>query len=247
MINSMKERRTIRRYTDQDISPKMLNNLLEVSFRASTMGGMQLYSVIVTRDALKKEELSPAHFNQPMVKTAPVVLTFCADFRRFSQRREQREATPGYDNYLSFMNAATDTLLVAQNFCTLAEDEGLGICYLGTTIYNSDKIIETLNLPELVFPNTTITVGYPADIPALTDRLPFEALIHEETYHDATPEDIDSIFRLKESLDENKKFIADNNKKTLAQVFTDVRYTKGANEAMSENLLESLKKQGFLK
>ncbi len=247
MINSMKERRTIRRYTDQDISPKMLNNLLEVSFRASTMGGMQLYSVIVTRDALKKEELSPAHFNQPMVKTAPVVLTFCADFRRFSQWCEQREATPGYDNYLSFMNAATDTLLVAQNFCTLAEDEGLGICYLGTTIYNSDKIIETLNLPELVFPITTITVGYPADIPALTDRLPFEALIHEETYHDATPEDIDSIFRLKESLDENKKFIADNNKKTLAQVFTDVRYTKGANEAMSENLLESLKKQGFLK
>ncbi len=247
MIQSMEERRTIRKYTHQDVSSDMLNNLLRVAFRASTMGGMQLYSVIVTRDAAMKEKLSPAHFNQPMVKTAPVVLTFCADFRRFSQWCEQREAQPGYDNFLSFMNAATDTLLVAQDFCTLAESEGLGICYLGTTIYNSDKIIDTLQLPELVFPVTTITVGYPAEIPAQTDRLAFESLIHEEMYHDATPEMINEVYAQKEAMEENRKFVEENGKKTLAQVFTEVRYTKDANEAMSKNLLESLKRQGFIK
>ena len=247
MIQSMEERRTIRKYTHQDVSSDMLNNLLRVAFRASTMGGMQLYSVIVTRDAAMKEKLSPAHFNQPMVKTAPVVLTFCADFRRFSQWCEQREAQPGYDNFLSFMNAATDTLLVAQDFCTLAESEGLGICYLGTTIYNSDKIIDTLQLPELVFPVTTITVGYPAEIPAQADRLPFESLIHEEMYHDATLEMINEVYAQKEAMEENRKFVEENGKKTLAQVFTEVRYTKDANEAMSKNLLESLKRQGFIK
>lgn len=247
MIQSMEERRTIRKYTHQDVSSDMLNNLLRVAFRASTMGGMQLYSVIVTRDAAMKEKLSPAHFNQPMVKTAPVVLTFCADFRRFSQWCEQREAQPGYDNFLSFMNAATDTLLVAQDFCTLAESEGLGICYLGTTIYNSDKIIDTLQLPELVFPVTTITVGYPAEIPAQADRLPFESLIHEEMYHDATPEMINEVYAQKEAMEENRKFVEENGKKTLAQVFTEVRYTKDANEAMSKNLLESLKRQRFIK
>lgn len=247
MIQSMEERRTIRKYTHQDVSSDMLNNLLRVAFRASTMGGMQLYSVIVTRDAAMKEKLSPAHFNQPMVKTAPVVLTFCADFRRFSQWCEQREAQPGYDNFLSFMNAATDTLLVAQDFCTLAESEGLGICYLGTTIYNSDKIIDTLQLPELVFPVTTITVGYPAEIPAQTDRLAFESLIHEEMYHDATPEMINEVYAQKEAMEENRKFVEENGKKTLAQVFTEVRYTKDANEAMSKNLLESLKRQRFIK
>ena len=247
MIQSMEERRTIRKYTHQDVSSDMLNNLLRVAFRASTMGGMQLYSVIVTRDAAMKEKLSPAHFNQPMVKTAPVVLTFCADFRRFSQWCEQREAQPGYDNFLSFMNAATDTLLVAQDFCTLAESEGLGICYLGTTIYNSDKIIDTLQLPELVFPVTTITVGYPAEIPAQADRLAFESLIHEEMYHDATPEMINEVYAQKEAMEENRKFVEENGKKTLAQVFTEVRYTKDANEAMSKNLLESLKRQRFIK
>ena len=139
------------------------------------MGGMQLYSVIVTRDAEMKEKLSPAHFNQPMVKNAPVVLTFCADFRRFSKWCEQRKAVPGYDNLMSFMNASMDTLLVAQTFCTLAEEAGLGICYLGTTTYNPQMIIDTLQLPELVFPLTTITVGYPDGIPAQVDRLPLEA------------------------------------------------------------------------
>ena len=148
-MESLKQRRTIRKYQQKDISADLLNDLLETSFRASTMGGMQLYSVIVTRDTEMKEKLSPAHFNQPMVKNAPVVLTFCADFRRFCKWCEQRKAVPGYDNLMSFMNAAMDTLLVAQTFCTLAEEAGLGICYLGTTTYNPQMIIDTLQLPEL--------------------------------------------------------------------------------------------------
>ena len=119
MFETVKNRRTVRKYLQKDIAPDLLNDLLETSFRASTMGGMQLYSVIVTRDAEMKEKLSPAHFNQPMVKGAPVVLTFCADFRRFSRWCEQRNAVPGYDNLMSFMNASMDTLLVAQTFCTL--------------------------------------------------------------------------------------------------------------------------------
>ena len=68
MFETVKNRRTIRKYLPKDINPSLLNDLLETSFRASTMGGMQLYSVIVTRDAEMKEKLSPAHFNQTMVK-----------------------------------------------------------------------------------------------------------------------------------------------------------------------------------
>ena len=230
MINSIKERRTVRKYLEKDIDTNLLNDLLATSFKASTTGGMQLYTVIVTRDDKNKEILSPAHFNQPMVKGAPVVLTFCADFRRFTQWCEQRNAKPGYNNFMSFMNAAMDTLLVAQTFCTLAEDEGLGICYLGTTTYNPEMIIEALNLPELVFPITTITVGYPDGLPQQQDRLPSESLIHNEHYHDYTSSTIDEIYAYKESLETNLQFIQDNKKETLAQVFTDVRYKKEDNE-----------------
>lgn len=245
-MESVRNRRTIRKYQDKDISKDLLNNLLELSCRVSTTGNMQVYSVIVTRDAEMKNKLSPAHFNQPMVKTAPVVLTFCADFNRFTQWCKQRNATPGYNNYLSFMTAATDALLVAQNFCTLAEENGLGICYLGTNLYNPQMIIDILKLPKLVFPVTTVTVGYPDESPAQVDRLPLEAIIHEEVYHDYSAEDIDRLYAYKENLPENIKFIAENNKETLAQVFTDVRYTQKDNEDRSENLLEVLKSQNLL-
>ncbi len=245
-MESIKNRRTIRKYQTTDVADELLNDLLKTSFRASTVGNMQVYSVIVTRDVEMKEKLSPAHYNQPMVKQAPVVLTFCADFRRFSQWCVQRNAEPGYENFQSFMNAAVDTLLVAQTFCTLAEDKGLGICYLGTTTYNPQPIIDALQLPRLVFPVTTITLGYPAEIPDQVDRLPFKGLIHQEHYHDYTPDELDQLYAYKESLPQNMKFIQENNKETLAQVFTDVRYTRKDNEATSVNLLNALRAQGFL-
>lgn len=243
----MKQRRTIRRYQEKDVTPALLNELMEIACRASTVGNMQTYSVVVTRDAAMKEKLSPAHFNQPMVKKAPVVLTFCVDLNRFSKWCEQRQAIPGYDNLQWFVTGAVDALLAAQTFCVAAEEKGLGICYLGTTTYNPNQIIDALQLPKLVFPITTITLGWPDELPEQVDRLPLDAILHQETYHDYSVEDIDRLYAYKESLPENLKFIAENNKETLAQVFTDVRYKKADSEFFSEVLLETLKKQGFTK
>ena len=245
MIQSFKGRRSVRKYSGREVSRELLDSILEAAMRAPTCGNMQLYSVVVARSAEGKAALAPAHFNQPMVRTAPVVLTFCIDLRRFSKWCEQRKAEPGYNNFEWFVTGAVDALLVAQTFCVAAEEKGLGICYLGTTTYNPQMIIEALELPELVFPITTVTVGWPAEHPAQVDRLPLEALVHEEVYRDYTPQDIDRLYAYKESLPENKQFIRENNKETLAQVFTEVRYTKKDSEAMSENLWKVMKKQGF--
>ncbi len=244
-MTQIKDRRTIRKYSSKDVSEELITELLETSSRAATMGNMQLYSVVVTRDSKMKEALSPLHFNQPMIH-APIVLTFCADFHRFNVWCEQREAVPGYDNFLSFINAVSDTMLFTQNFCTLAEDKGLGTCYLGTTVYNPTGIIETLHLPKHTFPLATICVGWPDECPPQPDRLPISGIIHHETYHDYDKEMIDRLYSYKESLEENKNFVRLNNKINLAQVFTDCRYTKKDNEMMSEGLINALKSQGFL-
>lgn len=245
-MESMKNRRTIRKYQSKEIPQDLLNELFEIAFRASTTGNMQLYSVVVTRDLEMKAQLAPAHYNQTPLHTAPLVLTFCADFNRFSAWCEARNATPGYRNFQSFMNGLMDALIVTQTFCTAAEEAGLGICYLGTAVYNPQMIIDTLKLPELVIPVTTLTVGYPDEHPNQVDRLPIDAIVHDEVYHPYTPADIDRIYAYKESLPENKQFIAENNKETLAQVFTDVRYTKESNEYISENFMKVLKQQGFI-
>ncbi len=245
-MESLRNRRSIRKYAGRDVSDLLLNDLLLQAERTQTMGNLQLYSVVITRDRQKKEQLAPAHFNQPMVTGAPVVLTFCADFRRTSLWAENRKATPGYGNFLSFINAMSDTLLYCQTFCNLAEEEGLGYCYLGTTVYMPEMIIDALQLPKLVMPVATITLGWPEENPPLSDRLPLEAIIHHETFQDYTPERIDRFYAVKEALPENQHFVEINNKETLAQIFTDIRYTKKDNEAMSEGLLRALKKQGFV-
>ena len=245
-MKSLLTRRTIRKYSSREVTEALLNRLLNEAARTQTMGNLQLYSVVVTRSAEMKERLSPAHFNQPMVKEAPVVLTICADFNRTSQWARCRKAEPGYDNFLSYMNAATDALLYTQTLCNLMDEEGLGYCYLGTTVYMPQAIIDTLQLPQLVMPVATLTVGWPAEEPALSDRLPSESFVHSETYQDYTPEAIDAFYTPKEQLPENRHFVEINHKETLAQVFTDIRYTKKDNEAMSATLLDTLRQQGFI-
>ena len=214
-------RRTIRKYADREVSETLLNRLFSEAARTQTMGNLQLYSVVVTRSA-------------------------CADFNRTSVWARNRQATPGYDNFLSFINAATDALLFTQTLCNLMDEEGLGYCYLGTTVYMPQMIIDTLQLPKLVMPVATLTIGWPAEEPPLSDRLSNASFVHSETYQDYTPADIDTYYTVKEQLPENRHFCEINQKETLAQIFTDIRYTKKDNEAMSAGLLEALKHQGFL-
>jgi nitroreductase len=238
--------RSIRKYKSEPIGDYLLNAILEAGCRASTTGNMQVYSIINTTRIDLKEKLAPAHFNQKMIVQAPNILTFCADFNRFNRWCIESGAMPGYNNFLSFMTAAIDALLVAQNVVIAAEAKGLGICYLGTTLYNADKIIEILNLPKGVMPITTLSIGWPDELPNKTDRLPIEAILHSEIYKDYSSAEIASYYLEKEKLPENKQFIIDNDKNSLAQVFTDVRYKKEDNEFFSEKLIRVLKGQGFL-
>lgn len=246
MNNFFLQHKSIRKYKPDKISNEILERILIAGTRASTTGNMQVYSIIVNKDEQLKEKLWALHFKQKMVLEAPVLLTFCADFNRFNKWCENRKAKPGYDNFLSFFTASIDALLVAQNVALAAETEGLGICYLGTTTYMAGQIIELLKLPRFVVPVTSITVGYPDENPPLADRLPLEGVIHYETYKDFSNNDIDRIYHEKESLQQTLDLIKTNETETLAQIFTDKRYTGKDNIAFSRALLNVLEKQGFM-
>jgi len=243
--NILLDRCSIRKYSAEDVDDATLNEILEMGCRASTTGNMQVYSIIVTRDGEMKKKLAPFHFNQKMIVEAPVVLTFCADFNRFNKWCRLRNAEPGYDNFLSFVTAAIDAIIVAQTVAIAAEAKGLGICYLGTTTYTANEIIKTLNLPIGVVPVTTITLGVPAENPEQVDRLPLEAVVHSEVYKDYSSDDINRLYAHKESLPDSLNYVAENNKETLAQVFTDIRYKKADNIHFSNTLLNVLRSQGF--
>ena len=199
-MDTILKHRSIRKYQDKAVEAEKLQAILEAASRASTTGNMQLFSIVVTSNEDIKKRIWESHFKQDMVMEAPIHLTFCADFNRFSKWCKQRNADPGYDNFLSFYTASVDALLAAQNAALAAEDQGLGICYLGTVTWMADRFIEILELPELVIPVAAMTLGYPAEDPGLTSRLPVQGLVHFEKYKDYKSEDINDIYESLEDL-----------------------------------------------
>ncbi|MDR0790515.1 MAG: nitroreductase family protein [Bacteroidales bacterium] len=245
IITKLLNRRTIRQYSDKQISDDMLNTIIEAGIRASNCGNMQIYSIIITKDKSRKQELAKFHFNQPMVEQASVVLTVCADVNRFEKWCLNRNAEPCYSNFLWLNVGTVDATVASQAMCVAAEAMGLGICYLGTVTYMAKQIADFLNLPKGVVPVTTITIGYPSENPPLTERLPMKAVVHNETYKDYSQADIEDIYGEFEQLETSKQYVKENDQENLAQVFTNCRYKKEDNLAFGQSYLEFIKEQGF--
>jgi len=245
-LDTIFNHRTIRKYKSDPIPEHILEDILKAAVRTSTTGNMQVYSIIVTKDQERKKALHPIHFGQQMVLDAPVLLTFCADFNRFNLWCKYRDAEPGYDNFLSFFTAAIDALLASQNAALAAEAHGLGICYLGTTTYQAGKLVDLFNLPNGVVPVTTLVVGYADETPPLTDRLPLEAVVHHEQYQNYSREQIDALYADKEKLPLTQKLLEENQLDTLAQIFTQKRYTLKDNLHFSQVFMDVIDKQGYM-
>ncbi len=239
-------RMTVRNFSDRRVPDHVLTDIIERAMRAPTCGNMQLYSVIVTRESAMKSRLSAMHFNQPASTGSDVILTICADFQRFSRWCELSAATPCYNNFHSFISALTDAVIFSQQIVTIAEMEGLGTCYLGTVNYNAADISSLLELPDMVVPVASLAIGYPICDERQVERLPVEAVLHFEKYRHDTDEDLLSLFRAKEEFPDNKKFIKENNKPSLASVFTDIRYPKEMNEKVSHEFIQLLRDKKFL-
>ncbi|MBN2681708.1 MAG: nitroreductase family protein [Bacteroidales bacterium] len=246
MNKSIFSHRSIRNFKQDAIPENLMKKILEAAIRASNTGNMQAYSIVVSTEKAIKEKLLPLHFNQKMVVEAPAVITFCADLNRFEKWCKLRNAEPQYDNFLWLYTASIDAVIAAQNLCIAAEDEGLGICYLGTTNYTAKQIIDVLNLPKLVIPVTTVVLGYPNENPELTERLPLEAVVHFQKYSEYSDNDINSLYAEKESLELSRKLIVENETENLAQIFTQKRYTGKNNIHFSKELLKAIEEQGFM-
>lgn len=240
-------RRTVRNYKKEEIARERIDGMLLEASHAPTTGNMQLYSVIVTDDDQGKAVLSPLHFGQPMVKGCSAVLTFCVDLYRFEMWCEESGTKAGFGNLQMFLCGVMDTMAFAQQFCTIAEINGYGTCYLGTTTYNCRKIAEALDLPEHVIPLITVTLGVPADIGVETGRLPLEAVAHYGSYPRYGRGDVKALFAGKEAREDSRRFVAENSKSSLAEVFAQVRYPAETNVEFSEKLAALLAKQGILK
>lgn len=239
-------RHSVRSFASEEVSDALLKEIVDCAVHAPTTGNMQLYSVVAVRDEEKRKELAALHFNQPAASGAPVLLTVCADLHKFTRWCEVSDADAGFDNFQGLMYAFLDAVIFAQQLVTVAEQSGLGTCYLGTVTFNAEKIASLLNLPPMVIPVAALAVGYPSDeAPVETERIGSEGILHFERYPDLSDSDIADIYAVKDNFPANSGYVKEHSKRNLAQVFTDVRYPRGMNEEFSAPFVAFIRKQGF--
>jgi nitroreductase len=253
-LDFLNAHRSIRSYRPDPIPDDVLDHVLHAATRASTSGNMQTYTVIVTKEEERRKALWDFHYRQDMILQAPVLLTFCADWNRMNLWCRASDAEPGFDNFLSFLVAFADAIIAAQNAALAAEAQGLGICYMGTTLGCTAKLIDFFGLPENVFPATTLVVGTPDEDPAPRARLPLDGIVHAERYEPFDAERIRATYHDRETEGWNRYMsfadlrdrITGSGVKNLAQIYTELKYRKGDNEEVSVELLQGLRRQGFL-
>lgn len=239
-IAQINNHRSIRRFQDRAIAPDLLDEILTCGLRASNTGNMQIYSIIVTQEAEMRKKLSDLHFGQGA--SATLHLTVCVDINRYHHWCRLRGCDEPYDNFLWLMSGTVDASLCAQNICVAAESKGLGICYLGTVLYNTAAIADLLQLPKGVVPVVSIAMGYPDEQPVLSERLELDGIVHKETYHDYSDEEIDRVHRIREEFPFNQEMVRQNGTRNLAEIFTKIRYPKKDNVAISKALNEFIQR-----
>ena len=97
VISQLFRRKSVRVFTQQEISPEDKNLILDAAAQAPTAGNQQIYTILDITDQAIKEKLVETCDHQPMIAQAKMVLIFCADCKIVSFASEDcnREFTKG--------------------------------------------------------------------------------------------------------------------------------------------------------
>jgi len=174
--------RSIRKFTDQPISPELLSTILRSGQAAATSSFLQGATVIRVRNPANREKLAALAGNQPYVQSAAEFFVLCADLKRPGNSCVQYDKPFEGDYTEHFIIATVDVALMAQNMVVAAEAAGLGICYIGGLRNNPREVSDLLQLPKGVYPVFGLCLGYPDQDPECKPRLPLEIIVKEDVY-----------------------------------------------------------------
>lgn len=187
-------RKSIRVYSDQPVTPNEKETILQAAMRAPTAGNMMLYSIIEVEDQALKDRLAVTCDHQPFIAKAPYVLLFLADYQRWfdyylaagvEKACRERGVQMRCPEEGDLLLACNDTLIAAQTAVIAAESMGIGSCYIGDILEQYEVHRDLFNLPQYVLPITLVCFGYPTPEQAarnMPPRFGKEFIIHQNTY-----------------------------------------------------------------
>lgn len=172
ILQAIKARRSIRRYTTEEVSEEVLRQLMEAASFAPSAGNGQPWEFCITRDPVKKKKLAAGRRYAAFLPEAGAVIAVCAKLSRPRQPVSEKGLS-----YFEFQ----DTAAAIQNLLLAAYALGLGTCWVGD--FDESTIREVFQIPAECLPVAVIAVGYPASVPAAAPvRRPVSEIMHLERF-----------------------------------------------------------------
>ena len=200
VIVHLKDRKSVRVFTDRQITPEEVSAILEAAVNAPTAGNQQLYTIINVTDPDLKAQLAESCDHQPFIATAPLVLVFCADCRKWYNAFAEYDCDPRKPGVGDLMLAVSDTNIAAQNAVVAAQSLGIGSCYIGDIMENAEQQRKLLSLPKYVFPAAMLVFGYPTAGQLERPKPPrseMRHIVHENGYRDMDAEELKQMLSVK--------------------------------------------------
>lgn len=235
ITKGLKDRKSVRVFTEREISEEIKNEILLCAVNAPTAGNQQLYTIIDVRDSELLKELSVTCDNQPFIASSAFTLIFCADFRKWYDAFIQAGCQPRKPREGDFLLSINDALIAAQNAVTAAESFGIGSCYIGDIMENCEKHREMLKLPRYVFPAAMLVFGYPADSQIRREkpqRADMKHIVHKDSYRTMDADELRELFSPKSK---------ERSYEDWMQAFCNRKYNSDFSVEMSRSVREYLK------
>ncbi|MCD4783189.1 MAG: nitroreductase family protein [Candidatus Eremiobacteraeota bacterium] len=238
-IKLLLERASCRNFQDREIPEEVLDYILRAGVHTPSGGNLQPYSIIKIEDPDNRKRLGEL-CSQPFIGKAPVNLIFCIDWRRI-KRWADLEVAPftAHCSFRHFWISFQDTIIAAQNICTAADAMGLGSVYIGTIIEFFPEVKEMFSLPDLVLPVVLLCIGYPVKRPGIRKKLPVNAIVHNEKYHEMKDDELLKVFTGKYL--EKRVEISEKRLRKIEHVCKEV-----SGEEFANKCIEKIKEQGYI-
>ncbi len=182
IIEKIHEHTSIRKYKPDAVDPALIEAIVAAGQRAATSSNLQMYAVVAVTQLARRTEFTRLCADQAHIVEAPVFLAWCADLSKLDRASQLRQLPHSHSTVESFVLAAVDVALAAQNAVLAAESLGLGTCYIGALRNHPRAVIDLLGLPHLMFPLMGLTIGWPESQGVPRPRLPQRAVLHWEGY-----------------------------------------------------------------
>lgn len=171
----IKTRRSVRRYTDEQITKDEIRELIDVARMTPSWKNTQTirYMVVQDRDIISKiatDCMLDFEFNQKTMSQCNTVVLVNQINGRCGYEKDGSFSTDKKDGWEMF-----DAGIAAQTFCLAAHEKGIGSCIMG--VFDGGKIADLVNLPEGQTVAAVITIGRPKFIPDPTPRKEVEDLV----------------------------------------------------------------------